>query len=146
MSKLFLATSFSGHVDYETGIVVPEYRRTIEGILSALRTTGEFDVFCAVEYEGWVISGDVPPEVGVQKDLAEIDEADIVLAVLPTGIISAGIQYEVGYADAKGTHVVLATEKGTELAYFNQGVVALGRVAHIAYESSEDLALQMRTA
>jgi len=67
MSRLFLATSFSGHVDYETGVISPDYRHNIESILASLRETGGFTVFCAVEDEGWTISADTPPEVGVSS-------------------------------------------------------------------------------
>ena len=135
MNRLFLATSFSGHVNYETGEVNTDYREKVEAVI---------DTFCAVEHENWIIANDIPPEVGVEKDLAEIDESDVVLALLPTGLISAGLQYEVGYADAKGKQVVLATESGSELVYFNQGAVNLGRVAHIEYESPENLVANMQ--
>ena len=130
MNRLFLATSFSGHVNYETGEVNPDYREKVEAVIDTLRTVGGFTVFFA---------SDVPPEVGVEKDLAEIDESDVVLALLPTGLISAGLQYEVGYADAKGKQVVIATESGSELAYFNQGAANLGRVTHVEYASPETL-------
>jgi hypothetical protein len=33
MKKLFLATSFSGQIDYETGQVKPEFRKDIEEII-----------------------------------------------------------------------------------------------------------------
>lgn len=146
MSRLFLGTSFSGHVDFETGQINPDYRKHVEGMIDALRTIGGFTVFCAVEHEGWVIATDVPPEVGVEKDLAEIDNSDVMLALLPTGMISGGLQYEIGYAEGKGKKVVLASEVGSELAYFNQGAVNLGRVAHLEYDSPESLAEQVKAA
>ncbi len=144
MSKLFLATSFSGHVNYETGEVNADYRHLVEVVIDTLRTVGGFIVFCAVEHENWIITSDAAPEVGVEKDLGEIDESDVVLALLPTGLISAGLQYEVGYADAKGKMVILATESGSELAYFNQGAANLGRVAHVEYESPENLVVNIQ--
>jgi nucleoside 2-deoxyribosyltransferase len=146
MNRLFLATSFSGHVNYETGEVNPEYRNKVEAVIDALRDIGGFTVFCAVEHENWIIPKDVPPEVGVEKDLIEIDRSDVVFALLPTGLISAGLQYEIGYADAKGKNVILATELGSELAYFNQGVVNLRRVTHIEYENPESIVANMRQA
>lgn len=144
MNRLFLATSFSGHINYETGEVNTDYREKVELVIEALRNAGGFTVFCAIEHENWIIASDIPPEIGVEKDLAEIDESDIVLGLLPTGLISAGLQYEVGYADAKGKQVVLAIESGSELTYFNQGAANLGRVAHIEYESPENLVANMR--
>lgn len=139
MNRLFLGTSFSGHVDYETGQVHSEYREHVVDILKALRDLGGYSVFCAVEHENWVIANNIPPEVGVEKDLSEIETSDMMLALLPTGLISAGLQYEIGYADAKGKKVALATEVGSELAYFNQGAVNLGRAVHVVYDSPESL-------
>jgi nucleoside 2-deoxyribosyltransferase len=143
MSKLFLATSFSGHVNYETGEVNADYREKIGDVIDALRNVGGFTVFCAVEHENWIMS-DEPPEVGVEKDLVEIDESDVVLGLLPAGLISAGLQYEIGYADGKGKQAIIATEPVSELAYFNQGVANLGRVAHIQYDTPETLVEQVR--
>lgn len=142
MKRLFVATSFSGHVDYETGQVNPEFRKSIEETLDALRSVGGFAVFCAVEYEGWVIS-DVPPEVGVEKDLEEIEKCDVFLALLH-GAVSAGVQYETGYADAKEKQVIVATPSDTNLSYFNQGAVNLGRSKHVRYDSPELLAAQVK--
>ena len=108
-------------------------------MLKALRDLGGYSVFCAVEHEDWIIANNIPPEVGVEKDLAEIELSDIVLALLPIGLVSAGLQYEIGFADAKGKKVVMATETTSELAYFNQGSVGLGRTAHVVYDSPEAL-------
>jgi nucleoside 2-deoxyribosyltransferase len=142
MKKLFLATSFSGQIDYETGQVKPEFRKDIEEIIEALRKVGGFAVFCAVEHEGWIISND-PPEVGVEKDLAEIDDSDVVLGILHDAV-SGGVQYEIGYADGRGKSVFVATREGVDLAYFNQGIANLGRVTHLSYESPELLAAQIK--
>lgn len=142
MRNLFLATSFSGQVDYETGRVNPGFRKSIEEIIQALRTVGGFSVFCAVEHEGWVIS-DVPPEIGVKKDLEEIDKSDVFLAVLHDAI-SAGVQYETGYADGRDKSVFVATPYTTSLTYFNQGAANLGRITHVSYGSPESLATQLR--
>lgn len=142
MKKLFLATSFSGQVDYETGQVKPEFRKNTEIIIDALRKVGGFTVFCAIEHEGWIISND-PPEIGVKKDLEEIDDSDAVLAILQDNI-SAGVQYEIGYADGAGKSVFVATQEGTDLSYFNQGAANLGRITHLSYESPELLAAQVR--
>jgi len=142
MKNLFLATSFSGQVDYETGQVKPEFRKSIEKILEALRNVGGFAVFCAVEHEGWIIS-DAPPEEGVKKDLQEIDKSDVFLALVHDAV-SGGVQYEIGYADGTGKSVFIATPEDTNLIYFNQGAANLGRVTHLEYASPELLATQVR--
>jgi nucleoside 2-deoxyribosyltransferase len=146
MNRLFLGTSFSGHVNSETGEVNTNYRKKVEDVIEALRTIGNYTVFCAVEHEKWVIAKDIPPEVGVEKDLDEINKSDAMLALLPTGLISGGLQYEIGYADAKGKRVLMATEAGSELAYFNQGAVNLGHAIHIEYDSPESLAAHVQAA
>lgn len=145
MKRLFVGTSFSGHVNYETGQVNPDFRKEVEGILGALRDLGKFTVFCAVEHENWIVS-DEPPEVGIEKDLKEIDDSDIVLVILPTGLISGGLQYELGHAGAKEKQVFIATDAGAELGYFNQGVVNSNRAQHIIYDGPESLAQQIDQA
>ena len=120
--KIFLATSFSGKVD-ETGAVLPEFRKLLEWLLSALRQTGH-EVHCAVESEGWVIS-DLDPEVGATEDLSIIDGADCFIGLLSNNI-SAGLQFELGYAVHAGKKVIFIPEANTKLGWFNQGVVNAG--------------------
>lgn len=144
MYKLFLGTSFSGHIDYETGQVEHEYKMHVEEILTALRSIDSITVFCAVEQEKWHIDSSDTPETGVKVDLIEIENSDVILALLPSGIISSGLQYEIGYAEAKGKQVVLASEVHEKLSYFNQGVVNLGRVLHVEFSSPLSLAEQVK--
>ncbi len=141
MKKLFLATSFSGKVNYDTGEVLPEFRREITDILEALRSADNFIVYCAIESEKWTFS-DAPPEIGVRRDLYEIDEADAVLALL-LDQPSEGLQYEMGYAHGKGKTVLAATPPELDLRYFNQGLARMGYVKHVAYDSSQHLAEQI---
>jgi nucleoside 2-deoxyribosyltransferase len=140
--QLFLATPFSGQVDSKTGEMQPAFRKQITAIMRALRANG-FKVFCALEYEDWEVSSD-PPEVGTRKDLMEIDAADALVAVIhdtPT----AGVQYAMGYAYAKGKPVFLATSLDTPLAYFNQGLANLGHVLHVPYDTPALLAREVKT-
>ncbi len=141
MSKVFLATSFSNQVDYDTGEVKPVFRKVIEEILEALRKSGHLEVFCAVEHEGWIITNS-PPDIGVKKDLEEIDNSDILLALVHDQP-SAGVQFEIGYALGKGKHVFIATEGDGRLSYFNQGVVGNNLARHLSYENPEKLATQL---
>jgi nucleoside 2-deoxyribosyltransferase len=142
MNKLFLATSFSGKVDYDTGLVLPNFKSEIENVLECLRNIGRFSVFCAIEHEGWRI-GDEPPEAGVQKDIAEIDASDGVLALVHDAP-SAGVQWETGYTRGTGKKLFLAAEPDHIPAYFNQGVINLGWAHRVVYDSPESLALQVR--
>ena len=72
MNRLFLATSFSGHVNYETGEVNPDYREKVEAVIDTLRTVGGFTVFCAVEHENWIIASDVPDTL-IGKKVISLD-------------------------------------------------------------------------
>lgn len=138
--KLFIATSFSSKVD-DSGNVLSEFRAEIEAILTELRGSKNTDVFCAIEAEGWKISA-VPAEVGVQQDLQEIDNSDAVLIILGDKP-SWGVQFEMGYAAAKGKTVIIATPTKIKLSYFNQGLVNLNQITHITYENPQLLIAQL---
>ncbi len=138
--KLFVSTSFSAKVD-DAGYVLPTFRAEIESILSELRKTDEFDVYCAVEAEGWKIS-DVAPEVGVEQDLKEVDKSDAVLVILGDKP-SWGVQYELGYAVAKGKPVIAATSNDISLSYFNQGLSNLNQITHIIYGTPRALSMNV---
>lgn len=144
MKKVFLSTSFSGKVDYATGDVDPAFRKEIEAMLIELRKSGDLDVFCAVEDEKWNI-GNTPPEVGVKADLERLDEAEVLLALVEE-VISAGVQFELGYAVAKGKQVILASAIGAKVAYFNQGVVSNGMMTLITYDNVSTLIKQLDVA
>lgn len=141
MKKVFLATSFSGQVDIRSGAVLPAFRQFIEHLLVELRKR-ELEVFAAIEYEGWMIVNDVPPEIGVQKDLTEVEGADVVIALVHDKP-SAGLQFEIGYAVAKGKQVVLAQDASEQLAYFNQGAVSGGLVTLVTYSDTSELVNQL---
>lgn len=141
---MMLLTSFSGHVNYETGEVEPTHRARIESILAGLRGLNKLDLFCAIEHEGWRINPNIPESVGVKKDLAEIDESDTILTLIPNSKISEGIAYESGYAHAKGKQLIIAQEVDDPLKrYFFNGIVDLGHAVRIAYTDTESLVSQV---
>jgi hypothetical protein len=144
MKKVFLSTSFSGKVNEMTGEVLPEFRKEIEGILEALRKSGDLDVFCAVEDEGWSIDN-TPPEVGVKHDIERVDTSDVLIALVED-VISAGVQFELGYAVAKGKQVILASAMNAKVAYFNQGVVSNGMMTLVTYDNVATLVKQLDVA
>lgn len=144
MKKVFLSTSFSGQVDEATGSVLPVFRQEIEQLLEKLRKS-ELEVYAAVEQEGYMISADVPPEVGVRKDIDEIDAADVVVALVDDRP-SAGVQFELGYAVAQKKQVILASMTGAKLTYFNQGLVSAGLVTLVSYDHADALASQLTVA
>lgn len=144
MKKVFLSTSFSGQVDEATGSVLPVFRQEIEQLLEKLRKS-ELEVYAAVEQEGYMISADVPPEVGVRKDIDEIDAADVMVALVDDKP-SAGVQFELGYAVAQKKQVILASMTGAKLTYFNQGLVSAGLVTLVSYDHADALASQLTVA
>lgn len=143
MTSIFVANSFSGEIDYATGLVKPEYRKNLEGIIESLRNVGGFSVFCAIEHEGWAIS-DQRPSVGIEFDLKRIDESNAFL-YLPSANASEGAAFELAYALSNpDRRVMIATPEGKNyLRYALQGVVELGMVEHIVFGSPDDLSQQV---
>ncbi|HEV2412633.1 MAG TPA: hypothetical protein VGS28_02390 [Candidatus Saccharimonadales bacterium] len=139
---LFFATSFSGHVDYDTGAVHDDFRERIEDILTALRGVGGFAVYCAVEAEGWRIS-DKEPGASMAQNFADIEARPTFLALVD-GVGSDGRGVEVEHAYNSGNRVFLATGPGERLSWVMRELVALGRAVHIPYHEPSDLAEQLR--
>lgn len=138
--RVFFATSFSGHVDYETGEVHEDFRERLQELLITLRSAG-FDMYCAVESEGWKIASETPGK-GMARNFAEIDKCDVFLALVDkAGSDGRGVEIEHAYNEGK--QVILITGSGEELGWVMQELVALGRVQHIHYDQYEDLAKQL---
>lgn len=134
--EIFFATSFSGHVDYDTGLVNDDFRERIDGILTSLRAGG-FAVYCAVETDGWKIS-EMPAGESMALNLKNIEQRPIFLALVDQ-VGSDGRGVEVAHAYNKGKDVLLATGPGEKLGWVMGELVALGMAKHIEYESPEDL-------
>jgi len=120
--KIFVAASYSAHVNYETGNVHPEYKDWLETILCAAESLGH-TVFCALSADGYKING-ADPASAFRLDMRHIRESDALLALL--GDISAGVQTEIGIALALGRTVFLAHAPDQPLAYFNAAIVQSG--------------------
>jgi Nucleoside 2-deoxyribosyltransferase len=100
--KIFLCVPFSSRVDAE-GRVFNSYRKHIEALTTAIKELGH-DYFVALEYTGWMMGGSTSPEDELKYDLSQIDESDVIIALLEERV-SAGVQLENGYAFAKGKKV-----------------------------------------
>lgn len=105
--KIFLATPFSTKVDSDTGEVLPDFRKFVEGILKLVRQNGAA-VYCGVEDEDWKIQ-DGDPIKAWRKDWEELKSADLFVAILEEGV-SPGVQIEIGAAISWGKKIVLVTE------------------------------------
>jgi nucleoside 2-deoxyribosyltransferase len=145
MKKVFLSTSFSGKVDPQSREVLPVFRAAIERVLAGLRKDDMAEVFCAVEDEAWMISNDIPPEIGVKKDIEMVANTDVLVALVESKI-SAGVQFEIGYAVALGKHVILAHKATEPIAYFNQGAVGAGYMTQLGYDDFDSLLVQLTVA
>lgn len=144
MKKIFLATSFSGHLNEQTGEVRAAYRSSIEAILKSLRSQPGVEVFCAPENDGWKLPSD-PPAISLATDLARLDEADMLIALIQDKP-SVGVQFEMGYAIAKDKQVVLAMAAGADLGSYNQGLVSAGLLTLVAYDTPADLKVHLPLA
>ena len=137
-NDIFFATSFSGHVDYETGQVHPHFREKIEGLLTTLREVGGFVVYCSVEAEDWMISHEAAG-ISMARNFKNIEARPIFLALVD-GVGSDGRGLEIEHAYNNGKRVFLTTGPGEELSWVMKEIVAMGRVEHIPYEKPEELA------
>ena len=143
MKKVFLATSFTGQMDYTNGVVSGEYKAAMEALLQLLRKDDMFEVYNTLESANWKIGQ--TPEADVHKDLKHLDESEVFLALIEDKP-SASLEFEIGYAVGKGKQVVLAIETGHELSYFNQGTVSAGLVTLITYDDAAGLLNQLVVA
>jgi len=102
--KIFVATSYSSQVNYETGQVFPEFRDFLENQFTTLEQFGE--IFSGIRYDDYQINHAAPDEA-FRLDLKEIKESDVLVAFLGEKV-SAGVQTEIGMALAFGKKVLLA--------------------------------------
>lgn len=122
--KIFLATSYSSKVDYETGEILPEYRSWLKDLIKQLESYGH-TVFCAPVADNYRINHADPAEA-FSLDESEIEKADVMLAFV-NDVPSAGIQTEIGMMIAKKKPVVIAHSKDHELKFFNQAIIKAGQ-------------------
>lgn len=141
--QVFLSTSFYNKVDQQTGQALDEFKVFVSRVLESIRGEGD-DVFCAIETEGWRMNS-APPEFTVQQDLAEVDNADVLLALVDDET-AAGVQFELGYALGKGKKVIIAAPSHHTMSYFNQGAVSAGLITYITYDNVTNLLQQLPIA
>ncbi|HEU4967207.1 MAG TPA: nucleoside 2-deoxyribosyltransferase [Candidatus Saccharimonadales bacterium] len=133
--KIFVAASYSAHVDYETGNVHPEYKEWLEATLSTVESLGH-TVFCALRADGYKINNDDPASA-FRLDMQHIKESDTLLALLAHNV-SAGVQTEIGVALALGRTVFLAHEPDQPLTYFNAAMVQGGAAQEIVLPAGRE--------
>jgi len=142
--KIFLSAPFTGKVTNIDGAILPEYRKFIEAILEDLRTDGGHEVFSALEEEDWRLTIKAPA-IGVSKDLEEINNADILIAIVDE-VPSNGTQFEIGYSVALSKRVILVKPAGQDVTFFNSGVIALDKMTLVQYDSLSNLLAQLTIA
>lgn len=131
--KVFVAVSYSSQVDYQSGLVFPDYKAWLELELSAIEALGH-EVFCALRADNYAINSD-DPAAAYTLDEHEIKNCDIFLAYV-TDKASVGVQTELGYALALGKKVIIAHDPETELAYFNRAIILAGQATEAIYPIS----------
>ena len=120
---IFISTSYSTKVNYDTGEVFEEYKLWLENILTTIESTGH-TVFCALRADNYKIN-DPDPAEAFSLDINELRKSDVVLALLNDSV-SAGVQTEIGYAVALEKEVVIAHEPDHSLQYFNMAMMRAG--------------------
>lgn len=133
--KVFVATSYSSQVNYNTGEVFPEYKIWLEDNLKRLERFGH-TIFCALRADQYKIN-DADPAEAFSLDEYEIEAADGMLAFV-TDTVSAGVQTEIGIAIAKRKNVVLAHLAEHPLGYFNGAIVQAGQATELILPLESD--------
>jgi nucleoside 2-deoxyribosyltransferase len=127
--KVFVATSYSSQVDYQTGQVLPEYREFLERQFAVIESTGA-KIFSAIRHDNYKINN-ASPEEAFRVDWQEIKKCDIFIAFL-SDKVSAGVQTEIGMAVAMGKTVLLARPANVKLEYFNNALIRSGLAREIS--------------
>jgi hypothetical protein len=108
--RVFVAAPFTDVLGEQTLIPVGEFRRELAAFVAALRTVRDekdkrrYYVFLSHEREKWG-EGLYKPEQALAEDLEELDQTDVVVALL-TDTPSPGVQLEIGYALARNIPVI----------------------------------------
>ncbi len=126
--KLFVASSYSTKVNYDTGEVFPEFKTWLEELLTTVENAGH-EVFSALRADDYKIN-DTDPAEAFFLDKNSIDGSDAILAMLDDEV-SPGVQVEIGYGVAKGKVVILAHEADHKMRYFNAAMVRAGVVKEL---------------
>lgn len=133
--NIFVATSYSSQVNYETGLVFPEYEEWLEQQMTNLEDYGH-NVFCALRADGYKIN-DADPAEAFRLDEAEIKKSDGMLAIV-TNKPSEGVQTEIGIAVNERKHLVIAHLGEHALGYFNQALIRAERAKEFLLPISSD--------
>lgn len=80
----------------------------------------------------------------MKDDCVQIDASDVLIALLHDSV-SAGVQFEIGYAIAKQKRIILASALDVKLGYVNQGLVEAGLAQHVSYSNNHDIARLVAT-
>jgi hypothetical protein len=119
--KIFIATSFSGKVDYGTGQVKTEFKNWLKfNVLDPLKNA-ELNYFCAIEMEGWKVNNSDSTSA-IIDDFNNLRESDLLLVILDKDI-SPGLQIEIGIAYERKMPIILAHEKDVKLKWSNQALI-----------------------
>lgn len=122
--RIFVATSYSSQVNYDTGEVYPEYKEWLESNLCRLEKFGH-TVFCALRADEYRINSASPAEA-FSLDEAKIKWSEGMFAIV-TNKPSEGTQTEMGMAIGYKKQLVIAHLAEHALGYFNSAIVLAGQ-------------------
>ncbi|HET9174311.1 MAG TPA: hypothetical protein VFN56_03455 [Candidatus Saccharimonadales bacterium] len=130
-----MAASYSAEVNYETGLVNPEYQAWLEDTLTRLEHFGH-NVFCALRVDQYKINNAGPAEA-FRLDEEEIEKAYGLFAIV-TDRPSTGVQTEIGIAIRAGKTIIIAHLPQHPLAYFNNAIIRAGKATELVLPITED--------
>jgi len=130
---IFLATSFSSKV-LPDGSVEPEYRTQLEAIIAALESRGHI-VLCGLREDGWRLN-DQSPLAAFTYDVHSVEKADLLLVLIRNKPVSAGTQFELGYAQALDKEILIFSQANDKpVPYINLGLIQQDNVRTQEYGS-----------
>ncbi len=134
--KIFIATSFSGKVDYGTGQVKTEFKNWLKlNVLDPLKNA-ELNYFCAIEMEGWKVNNSDSASA-IINDFNQLRKSNLLLVILDEGI-SPGLQIEIGIACERKMPIILAHEKDVKLKWSNQALIDAEFAKELVLPITED--------
>ncbi|MDB5163778.1 MAG: hypothetical protein JWS12_396 [Candidatus Saccharibacteria bacterium] len=133
--NIFLSVSYSSEISAD-GSVNAAYRHDLEAVIAVLEEAGH-KVFCAPRTDNWILKN-VSPSEGFNQDIDEILKSDVIVALIGEKI-SAGQQFELGFAFHAKKRLILAHKADVKLPYIDQGLVDQPDVSDVAYENIQTL-------
>ena len=135
LMKVFLAAPFSNEIMDTTGKVRPVFRKTLEKIISFIRSKG-YEVISSHERESW---GErlMPPEEFTTLDFASIKNCDIIVVYINEKL--SGVYIELGWASSLKKRIVILAKHYLPLPPLLLGLHMLTDVTLVRFDNENEL-------